>query len=156
MVLALVCISAACGGEGRRPLPSPEVLAVMKSFDEALSARDLETLKTFFADSVLVSSEAGFAGASLRPVPVSRDQLTDAYARLFTKLGPEGWKAIVENRTPLTNQAKKDGHHADFAKTGDYVHELGRSDKNVYSPILVYLFQRVDGSLKLVGQQTPY
>ncbi len=156
MAVVLVVGLTACTSAPALPPPNPEVEAASRAFLTPFLAGDLG-LAAAFADRVEVIGDLSFVGGTGRGSKlVSRQEIAAAYARLFDRLGPEGWARLVESRRPLLNIAVRDGHHADYAKAGDYVFELGRPNTQEFHEVYVFIFRKVGGRFQIVMQAADY
>ncbi|HXT71479.1 MAG TPA: hypothetical protein VN700_17115 [Vicinamibacterales bacterium] len=157
--LAAVLVLAhviACSRKPAPPPPDPEVDAASRTFFAAFTAGNLGLVASF-ADRVDVIGDLAFIGGTGRGTKqVSRQEILEAYARLFDRLRHQGWAKLMEARRPLLNVAMHDGHHADYAKAGDYVFEVGRPGTDDYHPIYVFVFRKVDGKFQIVMQAADY
>lgn len=154
--LLLIAAAIACSSPPTLPPPDPEVDQESKAFLASLTAGDLG-LGRFFADRVQVIGHLEFVGGSGRGTQdVSRQELVEAYARLFDRLRSKGWAKLMEGRRPLINISQKDGHHFDRATAGDYVFELGRPGAGGADRIYVYVFRKIDGKYRIVLHAADY
>ena len=148
--LALV-LTSSCASNPPTPRVDPEAESTAAAFAGVLRARDLARLQEFFAPTILVI-DTSFAGASVRGTARTREELTKWYAALFEKLGDSGWSAVIENRRLGLSPTRHDGHHLPFTKTGDYLLELRRPESHKLELTLEFVFRRLSGEYKLVGQ----
>ena len=108
-------------------------------------------LQEFFAPTILVI-DTSFAGTSVKGTAFSREELTKWYAALFERFEPSRWSAVMENRRSELSPATHAGHHLPFTKAGDQHLELARPRSQKLELTLEFVFRRISGEYKLVGQ----
>lgn len=109
-------------------------------------------MQSHFADRVLVVGDLDFIGGTGRgSQEVSAAELATAYSNLFERLTPQGWTDKLTGRRALVLGAQRDGHHADYAKAGDWIFELGRPDSQKIETILVFVFRKTGDTARIVA-----
>ena len=129
----------------------PDAEAIAAAFTKALSARDVARLQEFFAPTILVV-DTSYAGTSVKGTTFSREELATWYEALFEKLEPSRWSALMEDRRSELSPARHDGHHLPFTRAGDQHLELARPRSQKLELTFEFVFRRVSGEYKLVGQ----
>ena len=144
--------------------------AVTKAFSQGLAAADVAAIKGFFAEHVLFAGDlrfvvGGSAGQSHGHLVVTREQLSDAYARLFDRIDQAKWKATLIGAVESLKLAVKDGDHLDdpsgqlpagFVKAGDYVYELRRPDRTGLDDALLFVIRPLGGKLLIIAHWADY
>jgi hypothetical protein len=107
-----------------------------KALQTAFLAGDAAAMKTHFADKVVFIGDPRFIGEGGRiqvQRDLTRDQLADAYTKLFEAIGRAKWAEASKQAQPSLTRAAKDGTHPEdttgllppaFIKTGEYMLEL--------------------------------
>jgi len=148
--LALL-LTSSCASNSPARRVDPDAEATASAFVEALRARDVARLQQFFAPTILVI-DTSFAGRSVKGTAYSPEELVRWYAALFEKFDSSRWSAVMENRRSQLSPASHDGHHLPFTKAGDQHLELARPRSQKLELTLEFVFRRISGEYKLVGQ----
>jgi hypothetical protein len=128
--VALLILSLGLSGH-----PAATQADAAKALQTAFLAGDAAAMKAHFADKVVFVGDPRFLGEDGRKQgrwDLTRDQLTDAYTKLFEAIGPK-WREAAKQAQPSLTRAAKDGTHPEdttgllppaFIKTGEYMLEL--------------------------------
>ena len=163
-------LAVAVGQEPPSGHEAPAAAATAKAFSQVFAAADAAAMKGFFADHVLFAGDLRFvvgdsAGQTHGQLGVTREQLADAYVRLFERVGQARWAALVKPASESLKLAGKDGDHLDdpqqqlpagFVKTGDYVYELRMAGRSGLDDALLFVFRPIGGKLVVVAHWADY
>lgn len=138
-----------------------------KALQQAFQAGDAAAMKVHFADKVVFIGEPRFIGEGGRiqvQRDLSRDQLTDAYVKLFDGIGREKWRELIAQAKPALTRAAKDGTHPEdttgllppaFIKTGEYMLEL-RLPGSGLDDVILFVLRDVGGKWQVVAHWADY
>jgi hypothetical protein len=136
---------------------------VAKEFLKAVTETDAKKMKGHFADKVLVAGDLRFVApdAGRKPTEVSKDQLADAYAKLFERIGRGKWTDLLKKVQPTLSKATKDGEYLEFVKAGDYVYDLHfrealKGRRKGLDEAVIFVFRKVDGRNRIVAHFADY
>jgi len=138
-----------------------------KALLAAFGALDAPGMKEHFADTVQFIGDPQFLGEP-RGLQVrrnlSRDQLTAAYAKMFSAIDPLRWKDLTKQLTPSLKRATADGSHpedttgilpSDFVKAGEYLYEL-KAPGSGLDDVILFVLRPIDGRWKVVAHWADY
>ena len=141
--------------------------AAGKALQQAFLAGDETAMKAHFADKIVFIGDPRFIGEGGRihvQRDLSRDQLTNAYARLFEAMGREKWREATAQVKPTLTRATKDGSHPEdtagllppaFIKTGEYMLEL-RLPGSGLDDVILFVLRDVGGKWVVVAHWADY
>jgi hypothetical protein len=153
-------------GVSQQPNTAPAESAA-KALQQAFNAGDTAAMKAHFADKIVFIGDPRFLGEGPgRQVQrdLSRDQLTDAYTKLFDAMGREKWRGLTAQAKPTLTRATKDGTHAEdttgllpaaFIKTGEYMLEL-RFPGSGLDDVILFVLREVGGKWQVVAHWADY
>ena len=152
--------------------PSPQasptpVDTTARALQQAFQAGDAAAMKAHFADKIVFIGDPRFIGEGGRiqvQRDLSRDQLTDAYVKLFDGIGREKWRELIAQAKPALTRAAKDGTHPEdttgllppaFIKTGEYMLEL-RLPGSGLDDVILFVLRDVGGKWQVVAHWADY
>ena len=153
-VLALASILAASPTPAQAPT---DIDSLAVAFREALAASDVPGLRRFFADTVRFEGDTRFVGGRERlgQVVVTRDQLAQAYTRLFADAGRAEWSELIGALRSTLQRAARDGQPP-LASAGDYVYTLTQPGRSGPDDSLVFIFRRIEDRWRIVAHWADY
>ena len=122
-------------GVSQQPNTAPAESAA-KALQQAFNAGDAAAMKAHFADKIVFIGDPRFLGEGPgRQVQrdLSRDQLADAYTKLFDAMGREKWRELTAQAKPALTRATKDGTHAHGAREPLFDHRRLAVELNLKS-----------------------
>ena len=141
--------------------------AATKALFAAFGSLDAAGMKDYFAATVQFIGDPQFLGEPRGPQvmrDLKRDQLTDAYAKMFSTVDPLRWKDLAKHLTPTLKRATVAGSHpedttgllpADFIKAGEYLFEL-KAPGSGLDDVILFVLRPVDGQWKVVAHWADY
>jgi hypothetical protein len=141
--------------------------AAAKALQQAFITADVAAMKDHFADKIVFIGDPRFLGEGGRIHvlrDLTRDQLMDAYAKLFEAMGRAKWGELVKQAKPSLTRATKDGTHPEdttgllppaFIRTGEYMLELKFPGSGLDDSIL-FVLRDVGGKWKVVAHWADY
>jgi hypothetical protein len=163
LFLVLVILSA---GPSAQPSAS-QIDSTAKAFQQAFLAGDAAAMKDHFADKVVFIGDPRFIGEGGRlqvQRDLSRDQLTDAYTKLFDAMGRPKWRELTAQAKPTLTRAAKDGTHPEdttgllppaFIKAGEYMLEF-RLPGSGLDDVILFVLRDVGGKWQVVAHWADY
>ena len=137
--------------------------AVAKRFLKAFADADVEKMQQHFADQVLFHGEPRFIGRAKldKPTELTKRQLSDAYAKLFKRVGREKWNQLFKKTKPTLTKATADGKPIHLAKKGDYVYDLHfreatKGKRAGLDEAVIFVFRKVDNKYRIVAHFADY
>ena len=153
---------------GLSPQPNAaQAEATAKALQQSFLSGDATAMKAHFADKVVFIGEPRFIGEGGRlqvQRDLTRDQLADAYVKLFDAMGREKWREATAQAKPTLTRATKDGSHPDdttgllppaFIKTGEYMLEL-RLPGSGLDDVILFVLRDVGGKWQVVAHWADY
>ena len=141
--------------------------ATAKALQQAFVSGDATAMKAHFADKIVFVGDPRFIGEGPgRQVQrdLSRDQLTDAYTKLYEAMGRENWRELAARAKPTLTRAAKDGTHSEdttgvlppsFIKTGEYMLEF-RFPGSGLDDVILFVLRDVGGKWQVVAHWADY
>jgi hypothetical protein len=161
----LVLLALSLGLSPQPNAPQPDAAA--KALQQAFLSGDATAMKAHFADKIVFIGDPRFLGEDGRQQvqrDLSRDQLTDAYTKLFDAMGRDKWRELTKQAKPSLTRAAKDGTHAEdttgllppaFIKTGEYMLEL-RFPGSGLDDVILFVLRDVGGKWQVVAHWADY
>ena len=153
---------------GLSPQPNPsQVDATAKALQQAFLSGDATAMKAHFADKIIFIGDPRFLGEGGRihvQRDLTRDQLADAYVKLFDAMGREKWREATAQAKPTLTRAAKDGSHPEdttgllppaFIKTGEYMLEL-RLPGTGLDDVILFVLREAGGKWQVVAHWADY
>ena len=141
--------------------------ATAKALQQAFLSGDAAAMKAHFADKVVFVGDPRFIGEGGRlqvQRDLSRDQLADAYVKLFDAMGREKWRELATRAKPTLTRAAKDGTHSEdttgvlppaFIKTGESMLEF-RFPGSGLDDVILFVLRDVGGKWQVVAHWADY
>lgn len=141
--------------------------ATARAFQQAFLTGDAAAMKDHFADKVVFIGDPRFIGEGPgRQVQrdLSRDQLADAYVKLFDAMGRENWRELAARAKPALTRAARDGTHPEdttgvlppaFIKTGEYMLEF-RFPGSGLDDVILFVLRDVGSKWQVVAHWADY
>ena len=153
---------------GLSPQPvAAQADSTAKALQQAFLAGDATAMKAHFADKIVFIGDPRFLGEGGRlqvQRDLSRDQLTDAYTKLFDAMGREKWRELTAQAKPTLTRAAKDGSHPEdttgilppaFIKAGEYMLEF-RFPGSGLDDVILFVLREVGGKWVVVAHWADY
>jgi hypothetical protein len=138
-----------------------------KALFAAFGSLDAAAMKEHFADTVQFIGDPQFLGESRGPQVMrnlKRDQLIDAYTKMFSTVDPLRWKDLAKQLKPTLKRATVAGSHpedttgllpADFVKAGEYLFEL-KAPGSGLDDVILFVLRPIDGRWKVIAHWADY
>jgi hypothetical protein len=140
-----------------------DVERVAAQFFEAFIHADVDKMGQHFADKVLFDGEEQFIGREAldEPAELTKTELSDAYRKLFKKIGRERWSGLLKRVKPTLSEVTEDEKPVRLAKAGDYVYDLHfreaiKGKRRGLDEAILFVFRKVDGKFRIVAHFADY
>ena len=132
--------------------------SVTTAFRGAMASGDVTRMKGHFADSVVFAGDVRFVGGTreLERMVVSRDQLAEAYTRMFGSVDRAQWAVLIGRAIPKVTRAARDGEQLESVKAGDYVYALSQPGRSGADDTLLFVLRPVGGRFRIVAHYADY
>ena len=167
IVLLAALVAPGMQAQDAQATERAEVERVAKTLWDAFSTANAAGLKGVFADKVLFVGDLAFLGepkGTKGQQDVTRDQLTAAYASLFTAIGKEKWTGLLDQTKQTLIRASQKGGHPDdskgelpkgFVQVGDYVYQVSFPGSGM-DDIILFVLRPTASKWQIVAHWADY